>query len=179
MVLSVSAGAMALTPETTAVQTVAAEQSKDPKDYYMSPIDQQQAHRLNPYHNIDLFKVNVSYRYWKVAVLNRSSNQLMLDFVKGTPDKLSGGEEIQTGMIVPPYSFKEFYCKQPLKQDANRSDGGFYPTRTYAEQDAYYITAWNREGTKNLDGTIWFKSGTTQRYLNMSEEQIRTELGVK
>ena len=169
MVLAVSASAMALTPEATVptknTTTVAAAKTDR---VYMSPVQYTQSHRLNPYTNVDLWEMGFTFPYWKVAVQNNTSHKMVVELMKDSPN-LNAGSYIER-MEIPPYSFKEFYCKTPLESRIN-PDETSYPDKVYAKNGLAYAQIFLPDGSIPLNGTIWYKSATTAEYLRSTQAE--------
>ena len=165
MVLSVSASAMALTPEATVPTkntTVTADR------IYMSPVQTTQVHYLNPLTNHDFTQIRFQFPYWKLAVRNNTSHRMIINLYQDAPNT-TVGKYIKGLMEVPPYSFKEFYCETPL-ESVKKGDTS-YPDKVYAKDGLAYIEAHLPDGSITLDGTIWYKSATTAEYLRSTEAE--------
>jgi hypothetical protein len=170
MVLAVSADAMALTPEATvsAKNTTTVAAAKTDR-VYMSPVQYTQSHRLNPYTNVDLWEMGFTFPYWKIAVQNNTSHKMVVELMQDAPN-ITVGTYIQKHMEIPPYSFKEFYCKTPLESRIN-PDETSYLDKVYAKNGLAYAQIFLPDGSITLDGTIWYKSATTAEYLRSTEAE--------
>ena len=87
------------------------------------------------------FPVARGYGYWKIAIQNNSSADCWFAITKDSPS----GDVVYTSAKVNANSSLSFYCSS----DSPLADG------------TYYVTVHSAKGSVDLDGTLWYKFGTT------------------